>query len=68
MNIMSINYNQFTKTQLIQKIINVEPRWKTDIGYLHSSTKKDLVEILDICLEEKIENYKIKPRRKRWNN
>ena len=54
--IMSINYSQLTKTQLIQKIIAVEPEWKTDIGYLYSSTKKDLLEILNICLEERKEN------------
>ena len=54
--IMSINYNQFSKTEIIQKIINIEPRWQTDIGYLYSSTKKDLLEILNICLEERKEN------------
>ena len=48
-----MNYNQFTKQQLIQKIINVQPRWKTDLGFLYKSKKEDLLEILDVCLEEK---------------
>lgn len=55
-NIMSIDYNLFTKTEIIQKIIAVEPEWKTDIGYLYSSKKKDLLEILNICLEKRKEN------------
>ena len=53
---MSIDYNLFTKTEIIQKIIAVEPEWKTDIGYLYSSKKKDLLEILNICLEKRKEN------------
>lgn len=49
-----MNYNQFTKQELIQKIINVEPRWETQKGFLNSCLKKNLIEILDTCLEEKV--------------
>ena len=48
-----MNYNQFTKQEIIQKIINVEPKYEKEKNDLFSFKKERLLKILDKLLEAK---------------
>ena len=48
-----MNYNQFSKKEIIQKIINVKPSLEACRSELSKHLKKELLEMLDVLLEEK---------------
>ena len=50
---MSINYNQFTKKQIIIRIIRTEPQLKSNSMLLNKYSKKNLIKILKNILKEK---------------
>ena len=44
---IDMNYNQFTKQELIKKIINTYSYYKNKISYLWRCKKNELIEILE---------------------